>query len=74
MNKCSKCGTPIDQEYGRCVSCTLDHKKLCEQLDAKPKMQVERKPVEWVKSEQVKNGVVVTTYMTREEAQLMGRA
>lgn len=69
---CIKCQAPVEGEYERCDSCKTEHQKLCERLDATPRPIVEKKPVEWVKRSDIKDGVVVTTYMTREEAALMG--
>ena len=67
------CGASVSKELGRCGACDSGHQALCKQLDAKPVSKVEKVPVEWVSYKQVRGGVMVTTYMTKQEAILMGK-
>ena len=72
--KCVSCKIQdADKEMGRCSSCKTEHDKLCAELEARPKNTPQKPPTDWVYYTQVKEGVVVKTFMTREEARLMGK-
>lgn len=70
---CVVCGVKeAPKELGRCVGCEDGHQKLCRQLDAKPRQIIEKKPMEWIYKTEVKGGVVVKTFMTKDEARSIG--
>ena len=73
MNKCYKCGeSDVQEEFTRCPACEAEHKKLCAELDAKPKAHVEKVKEELIGFKSMRQGVEVTTFMNREEARLLG--
>lgn len=67
-----KCGTPVAQEFGRCSACQTEHEKLAASLDAKPKVAVERQEKDWVFKVEMKGGIPVKVFATREDARVMG--
>jgi hypothetical protein len=71
--KCVQCGSPVAEEFGRCSECKIDHQKLIKRLDAAPKTVVKRDKEDWVYFVEIKQGIPVKTFMTREEVRLMGK-
>jgi len=72
-NKCMSCGAAVEKELSRCNPCKEKHKDQCKALDAKPKVEIKKQPMDWVYYVKVSEGVPVRVFMTREEAQLMGK-
>ena len=73
MAQCYKCNkVAVSEEYARCASCEADHKKLCAELDAKPRTR--EKPVreKLYPIKEMKQGIQVTTWISREDARNMG--
>ena len=70
---CISCGSSVNRELSRCAACNTEHQKLTARLDAKPKQVIEKVPTKWVTYKEVKNGVIVTVYMTEQEAAMLGR-
>ena len=60
----------VSEEFTRCSACETTHKKLCAELDARPKKQVEKVKEVLIPFKSVKQGIEVTTWMTKEEAQI----
>mgnify|MGYP001612867028 FL=1 len=50
----------------------MAHKKLCEELDARPKQHIEKVKVKLMAIKETKQGILVTTYIDREDARNMG--
>ena len=71
---CYKCGkTEVAEEFDRCAPCEVSHKELCAKLDARPKVEKEKKVREKLYSwKEMKQGVEVTNYISYEEAKIMG--
>ena len=69
---CIKCGSKEAPELGRCGPCEAEHERLCADLDSRPKSVVEQPKKEWIVRKEVKQGVIVTTYMRKDEAQSIG--
>ena len=70
---CIKCrAKEATRELGRCKPCEVEHENLVRRLDSIPRQILERPKEEWVSKKEVKGGVTVTTYMTKQEAMLMG--
>lgn len=71
--QCYKCKqVSVPEEFTRCPSCETAHKALAQQLDSRPKV-IEKKPKEKLYAiKQMKNGVLVTTYIDRNDAFNMG--
>ena len=71
---CYKCGkVEVSDEFNRCPPCEISHKELCAQLDARPKVEKEKKVKEKLYSwKEMKQGVEVTNYISYEEAKIMG--
>ena len=73
MAQCYKCNKiEVSEEFQRCPACTLSHKELCAQLDARPKNHEVRVKEELMAIKEVKQGINVTTYISREDAANMG--
>ena len=70
--QCFKCGGGNEDNL-RCADCEAKHQEIVARLDARPQSKVEKVPVQWVKSKEIRNGIVITNYMTKEEAQMMGQ-
>ena len=69
---CIKCGVKEAKELGRCGLCEVEHQKIVDSLNITSTPKVEKVPEDWVCKKEIKDGVTVTTYMTREEARIMG--
>ena len=71
---CYKCSKEIVlEEFTRCVPCEIEHKELCAKLDARPKVEKEKKVREKLYSwKEMKQGIEVTNYISYEEARIMG--
>lgn len=70
---CIQCNSAEAQdEYTRCPSCEARHKELCAKLDAKPKQHIEKVREELFPIYEVKQGIKVTTWISREDAANMG--
>ena len=68
--RCSK--EPVAEEFQRCPPCEAAHKELCAKLDARPKNhepKVREKLHSW---KEMKQGIEVTNYISRSEAEIMG--
>lgn len=73
MAQCYQCSkVEVAEEFLRCPPCEAEHKKLCAELDAKPKVHIEKVKEELIGFKSMRQGVEVTTYMNREEAGLLG--
>ena len=74
MAQCYKCNkTEVANEFDRCSSCEVSHKELCAKLDARPKVEREKKVKEKFHSwTEMKQGVKVTNYISYDEAKIMG--
>lgn len=73
MAKCYKCQKePVAEEFQRCPTCEKDHQELCKELDSRPLKQVERVKEELFPIKSVKQGIEVTTFISREDAANMG--
>ena len=72
--QCYKCNSvEVAEEFDRCPSCEISHKELCAKLDARPKVEREKKVREKLYSwKEMKQGIEVTNYITYEEAKIMG--
>ena len=72
--KCFKCKiAEVADEYERCQPCEAAHKQLCAELDARPKVAKEKKVKEELfPIKEIKQGIPVTTYISREDAYNMG--
>jgi len=69
--RCSK--EVVAEEFTRCPSCEVSHKELCAKLDARPKVEREKKVREKLYSwKEMKQGVEVTNYISYDEAKIMG--
>ena len=68
----SKCKTPVSEEYARCTLCDAEHKKLCASLDAKPRVKEKKVKEELFAIKEVKQGIPITTWISREDARNMG--
>ena len=69
--RCSK--EVVEEEFTRCPPCQQAHKELCAKLDARPKVEVAKKPREKLHSwKEMKQGIEVTNYISRSEAEIMG--
>ena len=70
---CYKCNSvDVQEEFERCPPCEQQHKELCAKLDAKPKQHIEKVKVELMAIKETKQGILVTTYIDREDARNMG--
>ena len=73
MPSCYKCSKEeVSEEYARCPSCEAEHKKLCAQLDARPKVHEKKVKEELFAFKEVKQGIEVTTWVDRETARING--
>ena len=62
----------MEEEFSRCAPCEQQHKDLCAQLDARPKNHIKPVKEELFPIKEVKQGILVTTYISREDAANMG--
>ena len=74
MAQCYKCNQiEVADEFDRCPSCEATHKELCAKLDARPKVEREKKIREKLYSwKEMKQGVEVTNFISYDEAKIMG--
>mgnify|MGYP001572793180 CR=1 FL=1 len=73
MATCYKCGkSEVTDEFERCKPCEAAHKKLCEELDARPKNHIKPVKEELFPIKEVKQGIPITTWISREDAGNMG--
>lgn len=75
--QCVQCKTTVvSKEFGRCDVCEVEHQKLIQRLDSTSHKSTGkesfRNSPNWVSFKQNKGGVIVTTYLTVEEAQARG--
>ena len=70
---CYKCNSvDVEEEFSRCPPCEAAHRELCAKLDAQPKhheVKVREKLHSW---KEMKQGIEVTNYISRSEAEIMG--
>ena len=70
---CDKCNqVEVAEEYTRCPSCEMAHQRLCAELDARPKNHIKPVREELFPIKEVKQGILVTTWISREDAMNMG--
>ena len=70
---CYKCNkVSVEEEFARCEHCEADHKKLCATLDAKPRIREKKVKEELFPIKEIKQGILVTTYIDRTDAKNMG--
>ena len=74
MAQCYKCNqVEVAEEFERCQPCEVSHKELCAKLDARPRVEREKKVREKLYSwKEMKQGVEVTNYISYDEAKIMG--
>ena len=73
MAQCYKCNkVEVTEDFLRCELCEADHKKLCATLDAKPRIKEKRVREELFPIKEMKQGIQVTTWISREDARNMG--
>ena len=73
MASCYKCGkSEVAEEFTRCSPCEAAHKALCAELDARPKNHIKPVKEELMAIKEVKQGILVTTYIDRQDAANMG--
>ena len=73
MAQCYKCNTEsVQEEFQRCPSCEKDHQELCKMLDSKPRVKEKKVKEELFPIKEVKGGIPVTTWISREDAANMG--
>lgn len=68
--KCSK--VTVEDEFARCELCEVEHKKLCADLDAKPRTKEKKVKEQLFAIKEIKQGIQVTTYIDRNDARNMG--
>jgi len=70
---CYKCNeTEVAKEFERCPPCQAEHIKLCAKLDARPKNHIKPVKEELFPIKEMKQGIMVTTYIDRNDAANMG--
>ena len=70
---CFKCNSvPVAEEYSRCSSCEQSHKELCAQLDSRPRVKEKKVKEKLYPIKEVKGGIQITTWISREDARNMG--
>lgn len=57
----------VAEEFDRCKDCEVAHKNLVAQLDARPKTKEKKVHEELFPIKEIKQGIQVTTYMSRED-------
>ena len=73
MPNCYKCGEKeVQEEFQRCPSCELSHQELVKKLDSKPKTIEKKVKEELFPIKEMKGGILVTTWISREDAANMG--
>ena len=73
MASCYKCRkTEVTEEFDRCPPCENEHKEFCAKLDARPKNHIKPIKEELFPIKEVKQGIQVTTWISREDAANMG--
>ena len=70
--QCFKCKAPVAEEFTRCTSCEVEHKKLCASLDAKPRVVEKKVKEKLYPIKEIKQGIQVTTWISAEDARNMG--
>ena len=71
--QCYKCNkVSVENEFERCSACEADHKKLCAELDARPRIKEKKVKEELFPRKSIKQGIEVTTWISREDAAAMG--
>ncbi len=73
MAQCYKCNSvEVSEEFQRCPSCQQTHQELATKLDSQPRKKVEKVREELFPIKEVKQGIQVTTWISREDAVNMG--
>ena len=71
--QCYRCNqVVVQEEFQRCPSCETAHQRLCEELDARPNNHIKPIREELFPIKEVKQGILVTTWISREDAKNMG--
>ena len=73
MATCYKCNSvQVAEEYQRCASCQKSHAELCAELDSRPRVKEKKVKEELFPIKEMKQGIQVTTWISREDAFNMG--
>lgn len=73
MSFCYKCKkNTVSEEFTRCTPCEQSHKELCAQLDAQHRTKEKKVKEQLFPIKEVKGGIQVTTWISREDARNMG--
>lgn len=73
MPSCFSCNSAqVAEEYDRCSSCQESHNELIKKLDSKPRQVTEKFQEKLYPIKEIKQGVEVTTYISKEDAINMG--
>ena len=62
----------VAEEFERCPACEVSHKALCAKLDAKPRTKEKKVKETLYPIKEMKNGILVTTWIDRNDAAIMG--
>ena len=70
---CYKCNiNEVSEEFQFCPSCETSHQQLARQLDSKPKNKEKKVKEQLFPIKEMKQGIQVTTWISREDAYNMG--
>jgi len=74
MAKCysKSCDTEVAEEFTRCSTCEASHQELAKELNARPRVKEKKVKEELFPIKEVKGGIQVTTWISREDAFNMG--
>lgn len=68
MYNCYQCNSVrVEEEYQRCPACQKKHEELAAKLDARPKTHVPKVKEKLYPIREVKQGIQVTTWLSRED-------
>ena len=69
MTLCYKCGeTEVQEEFQLCSPCEVSHQELAKKLDSRPKVIQKKVKEKLFPIKEMKGGVQVTTWLSREDA------
>lgn len=73
MANCYQCEVnEVPEEFDRCPSCKISHQELIKKLDSKPRVKEKKVKEELFPIKEMKGGIPVTTWISREDAANMG--